>query len=442
MNTDTDTTQDPLAHLPEITEGAIEAMLFTIGSKYGHWGVSPVLWGEPGTAKSSMIADVADRCGLPMVTRFASIHDAVDFSGMPVVASGAVAQVPLQWAAELGKHERAVLFIDEISTASKTTQNALLGVILERTIGDMRLPLGCRIIAAGNPSSITVEGRELGPAQSNRLTHWQCRGGSVEQWTDYMDALVDLPPVTRCSVAQPRAAEREAYVLSRWSSAYAGAQTLVTSFMRSCAGEGALDVLHKCPSEDDANYGYAWPSRRSWEMFGRALAGARIAGLDSGQQLAIAAACLGKSAAGQLSTWLAYPDIPDPIAWLDGQVHFAHDDANPIRTQLALAGGVRVLAGMAKGLGREASPEFTRRAGHFAAFVDSIFSDRPDLATLALRMVAKDEKLKNLSSTTPALARSMITYLHSGMVELPSPGKAMTALDRSARNGRGSGRPR
>ncbi len=102
--------------------------------------VPVLLWGAPGTGKTSAIRAMASAMGLPCETVIASIREPSDFAGLPVIAGSAVRFAPPLWATRLAAAGTGVLFLDELSTAPPAVQAALLRVVLERTVGDLTLP--------------------------------------------------------------------------------------------------------------------------------------------------------------------------------------------------------------------------------------------------------------------------------------------------------------
>ena len=107
--------------------------------------VPVLLWGAPGTGKTSVVQAMAAAAGWPCETVIASIREPSDFAGLPIIAgpdsdSPQVNFAPPRWARRLAAAGHGLLFFDEVSTAPPAVQAALLRVVLERTVGDLVLP--------------------------------------------------------------------------------------------------------------------------------------------------------------------------------------------------------------------------------------------------------------------------------------------------------------
>ena len=146
--------------------------------------VPVLLWGAPGTGKTSAIRAMAEAMGLPCETVIASIREPSDFAGLPVVAQGdpvtgngksggsaVVRFAPPLWALRLAEAGTGLLFLDELSTAPPAVQAALLRVVLERTVGDLALPADVAVVAAANPPEQAADGWDLSAPLANRLCH-------------------------------------------------------------------------------------------------------------------------------------------------------------------------------------------------------------------------------------------------------------------------------
>ena len=135
---------------------AVEALGVAVAAR-----VPVLLWGAPGTGKTSAIRAMAEVMGLPCETVIASIREPSDFAGLPIVVGGEVRFAPPAWARRLAEAGRGLLFLDELSTAPPAVQAALLRVVLERAVGDLTLPRGGGRGGRGQPAG--AGRRRLGP---------------------------------------------------------------------------------------------------------------------------------------------------------------------------------------------------------------------------------------------------------------------------------------
>ena len=133
--------------------------------------VPVLLWGAPGTGKTSAIRAMARAMGWPCETVIASIREPSDFAGLPVVIGQDVRFAPPAWARRLAEAGHGLLFLDELSTAPPAVQAALLRVVLERVVGDLELPPAVAVVAAANPPEQAADGWDLSAPLANRLCH-------------------------------------------------------------------------------------------------------------------------------------------------------------------------------------------------------------------------------------------------------------------------------
>jgi DNA invertase Pin-like site-specific DNA recombinase len=135
---------------------AVEALGVAVAAR-----VPVLLWGAPGTGKTSAIRAMAQTMGLPCETVIASIREPSDFAGLPIVVGDEVRFAPPAWARRLADAGHGLLFLDELSTAPPAVQAALLRVVLERVVGDLTLPDEVAVVAAANPPEQAADGWDL-----------------------------------------------------------------------------------------------------------------------------------------------------------------------------------------------------------------------------------------------------------------------------------------
>src|ERR671928_1425190 len=145
---------------------AVAALAIAVAAR-----VPVLLWGAPGTGKTSVVRAMADALGWPCETVIAAIREPSDFAGLPVVTEGDVRMAPPRWAQRLAAAGRGLLFLDEISTAPPAVQAALLRVVLEGVVGHLDLPDGVVVVAAANPPEQAADGWDLSAPLANRFVH-------------------------------------------------------------------------------------------------------------------------------------------------------------------------------------------------------------------------------------------------------------------------------
>jgi MoxR-like ATPase len=117
------------------------------------------------------VRSLGEALGWPVEVVIGSIREPSDFAGLPVVGDGMVRMAPPDWASRLTAVPHGLLFLDELTTAPPAVQAAMLRVVLERVVGDLRLPDGVRVVAAANPPDEAADGWDLAPPLANRLVH-------------------------------------------------------------------------------------------------------------------------------------------------------------------------------------------------------------------------------------------------------------------------------
>jgi hypothetical protein len=254
--------------------------------------VPTVLWGPPGTGKTSVVLAMAAGLGCPCEIVIAAIREPTDFAGLPVVVDGAeVAFAPPSWARRLERAGHGLLFLDEISTASPAVQAALLRVVLERTVGDLNLPPEITIVAAANPPEQAADGWDLSAPLANRFCHlaWDVDAREVAAGLIEGFAVPTVPGLG-----------------GGWDGAAALARSHVSAFLLA-----RPDLTCVVPN-DPVAAGRGWPSPRSWEMATRLLAAAELAGVHAQVRVALLIGAVGPGAGAEFAAWLADGEFPDP----------------------------------------------------------------------------------------------------------------------------------
>ncbi|MFE5833469.1 AAA family ATPase [Streptomyces sp. NPDC056508] len=312
-----------------------------------------LLWGEPGIGKTAALTQLADSLDLPLTTVIASVHEPSDFSGLPIVGHDpevrGVPMAPPQWAVELVRAGRGLLFLDELSTATPAVQAALLRVVLERRVGTLRLPPGVRIVAAANPRASAADGWELSPPLANRFVHLY--------WVHDQEVVV-----RGLGGVWPRA-ELPRLAPEGLPEAVAFARRAVCGFLKV-----RPTLIHRLPSTETRRGG-AWPSPRSWEAALTLLAFGTAASVSREVLALLVRGAVGDGPGLELMAHLDRMDLPDPESLL----------ADPASAELPGRGDLRQAALEAVVAAVGARPERERWEAGWAVLVRALETGAPDL---------------------------------------------------------------
>lgn len=342
----------------------LKAAVFTPLRK-GFWGLPLLCWGEPGTAKTAVIEELAAKFGMPCETLSPSERGEGAFGVVPVPSvaiddlsylgalsqrladlvggkskltfeaahAQALRELPRpemvlsyprpEWTNKFTSLGRGIVFVDEATSTPPALQAPLMGLILARRIGGYVLPKGVRVLSAANPVELAAGGFDLAAPVANRVGHIDFTKPTAEEHVQFMlrgDDIVE-------DEEQTDAISEEARVLAGWGNAWAKAVGAETSFLTKRPG-----LKNACPKAGDPKASRAWPSDRTWEMATRALASADVHGLSQTETEIFVEAFIGAGTASELFAFIADQDLPDPAALLDGREKFTHAKTRIDRT--------------------------------------------------------------------------------------------------------------
>lgn len=280
--------------------------------------------GAPGVGKTASCYAVAKSLDIPIEVVIASLREPSDFAGLPVVVDGRVSSMaPPDWAMRLSQVSKGILFLDECLQVGPTVQAALMRVVLERKVGDLQLPPGIQVVAAGNPLEGTTFGYELTSPLANRFCHlnWELKSddwvqGAIQGWPE--------PSVRR--------------LRPEWELEIPAQMSLVASYIRSQPHK----LLHVPDNEAQASRG--WASPRSWSASARLTAATLSAGLGDDTALQFTSGCVGEGAAIEYWSWRRDLDLPDPEELLRDPEKYKH----PRRGDQVFAVVTSVIAALAR----------------------------------------------------------------------------------------------
>ena len=331
---------------------AVEALGVAVAAR-----VPVLLWGAPGTGKTSAIRAMASAMNLPCETVIASIREPSDFAGLPVVTGNSVRFAPPLWATRLAETGTGVLFLDELTTAPPAVQAALLRVVLERTVGDLTLPDDVAVVAAANPPEQAADGWDLSAPLANRLCHltWETSPRGI---ADGLAGGWAAPPVPLLPAG--------------WETSEQLNRSLVGAFLQ------VRPALAIAPPGSPGEAGRGWPSPRTWEMAARLMTAAEAAKASEQARSALVRGAIGDGAGVEFLAWLVDMDLPDPEEVLASPTSFRL----PERGDRAYA----ALAAIAAAVAAKPTPERWTAGWQV---LGACAADVPDVAATAARVLAK-----------------------------------------------------
>lgn len=156
----------------------------------------PFLRGSPGTSKSSLYRQIANKYNLKLIDVRLAQCDPTDLIGFPNVdpAANMASYVPmstfpiegraLPTKSDGSEYEGWLLLLDELPQADRAVQKASYKLILDRQVGEFNLHSKVVVVAAGNLDTDGEELQELTTAMQSRLTHLYLRVDPA-QWRDW-----------------------------------------------------------------------------------------------------------------------------------------------------------------------------------------------------------------------------------------------------------------
>jgi hypothetical protein len=142
--------------------------------------VSSMLHGEPGVGKSMVVDQLAKAISGKLYDVRLPTIDVANIQGLPYYCHE-TKQTVWYRPEDLPSMGPAVLFLDEISSASPQLQPLVYGLLQERRVGKFTIPDDVMIIAAGNTVEDGAIAYELNSAISDRMIHYKIKK-DPDQW--------------------------------------------------------------------------------------------------------------------------------------------------------------------------------------------------------------------------------------------------------------------
>lgn len=242
---------------------------FTSASAGHHTPV--MIWGPPGVGKSQLVAQVAARHSVPLIDVRLSQLEPSDLRGIPFRTDGVVEWAVPRMLPDTERHgATGILFMDEITSATPAVSAAAYQLILDRCLGEYRMPDGWVIFAAGNRQGDRGVTYSMPSPLSNRFTHfgfdvnlddwvqWAHRHGIDERVIAFLrfrpERLFDFDPaLDPVAFPTPRSWEFAHHALQKFD-ANSG---ILASALQACVGDAAgielnafIDNLDNLPDVD------------------------------------------------------------------------------------------------------------------------------------------------------------------------------------------------
>ena len=300
----------------------ITSLLTPLGNpnnKLCKWGIVANFIGGSGVGKSARITEISNALGMPCFTIFSATKTPEHIGGFPAnTEQGFMLRCALPQVLYAIDAQRAVIFLDEISTAPPAVQAALLSFVNERTVGEYSLPVQTRIVMAMNPAEVAANGHDLEIPMANRIAHFKYTPPTIQQWADYLigNSTLNLPSIKN----------GEDLVKSRWLDQFPQVAGLARTFMESNSGQYAVKVsdeegkdsteqhnkLYDQPDPSDPRAAGPWPSHRTWYWAMHGVVAARCLDMPPTVETDIVEALVGDGLAIEWATFVKKMDIPRP----------------------------------------------------------------------------------------------------------------------------------
>lgn len=146
-----------------------------------------MLWGPPGVGKSQMVAQIAARHGVPVIDIRLSQMEPSDLRGIPFrdqVNNCVEWAVPAILPNEQRHGASGILFLDEINSAPPSVSAAAYQLILDRRLGEYRVPPHWAIFAAGNRQGDRGVTYTMPAPLANRFSHFEVET-HLDDWVSW-----------------------------------------------------------------------------------------------------------------------------------------------------------------------------------------------------------------------------------------------------------------
>lgn len=151
---------------------------FTEVTKVISVGLTPLLTSSPGVGKSAIVAQIAKQYNLKMIDLRLSQCMPEDLNGLPMRQGNKATftpydMFPLENEDIPEGFDGWMLFLDELTSATKPVQAAAYKLILDRMVGSFKLHPNVAIVAAGNKITDKAVVHQMSTALQSRVVHYE-----------------------------------------------------------------------------------------------------------------------------------------------------------------------------------------------------------------------------------------------------------------------------
>lgn len=151
-------------------------------------GLTPLLLSSPGMGKSSLVHQVAKEYNLKVIDLRLSQCTPEDLQGYPMRSGNKATFTPFDLFPLAGEavpegYDGWLLFLDELTSATKPVQAAAYKLILDRMVGSYHLHEQVAIVGAGNKATDKAVVNQMSTALQSRLIHFELEL-NVDEWQE------------------------------------------------------------------------------------------------------------------------------------------------------------------------------------------------------------------------------------------------------------------
>ena len=163
----------------EVTLAQAKQIILSMGMKQ-----SILMLASPGVGKSDIVKQIADDIGYRFVSLLGTQIAPEDVSGIPRIEGEGKNQRSVFYPPKMllpTDDKPFVLFLDELPICNQEVQKAMYSLLLDRRLGDHKLPEGTIVVSAGNNIEDKAFVRAMSTALVNRVIILHIKV-SVDEW--------------------------------------------------------------------------------------------------------------------------------------------------------------------------------------------------------------------------------------------------------------------